>query len=129
MKEVKQNWRSQQPLIQGGRLILPGYEGHLYDNERPIVFDELDMTTQSDSQITMNRPLRAANPLSFDHLSGIRKESLEHTNPNCVPDQLYEYTKIHDSCQYAQTEIHDMLTDSSLELYKDDHQSLCGSQY
>jgi len=119
--QIELNWRSQQPIIEGERVLLPGYETHVLDltDTRRVQYNKLSVSQQGDVEAVIHRPLREGNPWDFG-LPGICEESLENTQGRCVTHQLSKYFRIHGQPQFSQEDLADMLTIIQEELYADD---------
>jgi hypothetical protein len=92
LKRIATNWVNSQPLIDGERILLTGYETNRYDTSRPIQFNKLSFN-QSGFSAVMHRPLTAGIPMAFD-IDGACVESGMETNDNCVPYQLAKHITV-----------------------------------
>ena len=68
--QIEQTWRDKQPMIEGEKVLLPGYETHVLDTSRPIQYNKLTVNQQGDVSATMHSPLRQGAPWIFHGLDG-----------------------------------------------------------
>ena len=47
-------WINEQPMIDGERILLPGYETHRYDNTRSLEFNHLRYNTAGEASAVMH---------------------------------------------------------------------------
>ena len=86
-------WLNEQPIIDGERILLPGYETHRYDPEREIQFNKMSFNAAGEPSAVLHRPLTAACPWRFD-IPGVCEEAAEDTDNQCVPHQLSKYIRL-----------------------------------
>ena len=68
--DIERTWREQQPIIEGRRVLLPGYETYTLDESRPIQYNRHSVNAQGDVDAVMHRPLREGRPWAFHGLDG-----------------------------------------------------------
>ncbi len=113
-------WVGEQPLIEGERILLPGYETHRMDSSRQMQFNRLSFNAQGEASAVMHRPLLAGAPWMFD-FPGVCEEAAHDTNDQCVAYQLSKYIRIKGGEQpFTREQLARELVQASLELYEGD---------
>ena len=124
--EVKRQamaWLNEQPVIDGERILLPGYESHRHDAERAMQYNKMSFNAAGEPSAVMHRPLAAASPWLFD-IAGVCQEAADETDNQCVPHQLSKYIRLKGGDPpFTKEELAKELQQASLELYEDDEEN------
>ena len=122
VKIIERQWRAQQPDIEGKKVLLPGYETHIYDSSREIQYNKLSVSQQGDVEAVMHRPLREGKPWRFP-FPGVSQDAYEPTGGQCVSFQLSRHLKIRGRAPFTQEEVAAELVEVTRRIYEDDPES------
>ncbi len=121
VKGIERQYRDQQPTIEGVKVLLTGYETHVFDDTREIQYNKLSVSQQGDVEAVIHRPLREGKPWRFP--IGACAEAYDETEGQCVSHQLAKHIKIKGQAPFDEIEIAAELIEVTRRIYEDDPES------